>query len=100
MFCAQFHFLGRLWPLGWVYLLREFSRTKWVNFNGLGLLPQYQGVGANSILYTELARTIREFGFEHADVVQVEEQNAKSQGDMAAIGVSWYKKHRIYRREL
>lgn len=91
---------GRLWPIGWLYLLREFSRTKWVNFNGLGLLPQHQGVGANSILYTEVARTIRECGFEHADVVQVEERNAKSQGDMAAIGVSWYKKHRIYRSEI
>jgi hypothetical protein len=39
-------------------------------------------------------------GFEHADVVQVEERNAKSQGDMAAIGVSWSKKHRIYRKGL
>ncbi len=91
---------GRVWPFGWIALMREFKRTKWVNFNGTGLLPEYQGLGGNAILYTELAKSAREFGFLHADVVQVEEQNMKSLGDMAAIGVRWYKRHRLYRRAL
>ncbi len=91
---------GRVWPFGWITLMREFKRTKWVNFNGTGLLPEYQGLGGNAILYTELAKSAREFGFLHADVVQVEEQNMKSLGDMAAIGVRWYKRHRLYRRAL
>ena len=25
---------GRLWPLGWYHLMREFRRTAWLNFNG------------------------------------------------------------------
>jgi hypothetical protein len=52
------------------------------------------------VLYTEMARSIQEFAFEHAEVVQVEERNVKSMGDMKAIGVEWYKKHRVYEREL
>lgn len=91
---------GRLWPFGWLCLLREFKATRWVNFNGTGLLPEHRGVGANAILYTEMAKTVREFGLEHADVVQVEERNGKSLGDMTAIGVQWYKRHRVYRRML
>jgi GNAT superfamily N-acetyltransferase len=91
---------GRVWPFGWIYLLREFKRTNWVNLNGLGLLEGHRGVGANTVLYTELARSVKDFGFEHADVVQVEENNTKSLGEMAAIGVKWYKRHRIYRRAL
>lgn len=91
---------GRLWPLGWIRLLREFKRTRWVNLNGLGLVAEHRGVGANTVLYTELAKSIRDFSFEHADVVQVEEQNTKSLAEMAAIGVEWYKRHRIYGREL
>lgn len=91
---------GRIWPLGWLHLLREFKRTRWANLNGLGLLEGHRGVGANALLYTELAKSIYEFGFEHADVVQVEESNAKSLAEMAAIGVRWYKRHRIYRRPL
>jgi hypothetical protein len=91
---------GRVWPFGWIHLLREFKRTNWVNLNGLGLLEKHRGVGANAVLYTELAKSVYEFGFEHADVVQVEEHNIKSLGEMAAIGVTWYKRHRIYRRAL
>jgi hypothetical protein len=91
---------GRIWPLGWIHLLREFRRTNWVNLNGLGLLPEHRGVGANAVLYTELAKSVYDFGFEHADVVQIEERNVKSLGEMAAIGVEWYKRHRIYRRVL
>jgi len=91
---------GRLWPLGWIHLLREFKRTNWVNLNGLGLVAEHRGVGANAVLYTELAKSVYDFGFEHADVVQIEERNDKSLGEMAAIGVEWYKRHRIYRRAL
>jgi hypothetical protein len=91
---------GRLWPLGWYYLLREYKRTKWVNANGLGLLPQYQGLGANAVLYTELARTIRDFKFEHADIVQIVEENVRSRSDMETMGVNWYKRHRTYKRTI
>jgi len=91
---------GRLWPFGFIQVLLEFKRTRWVNFNGTGLIKGHRGVGANAVLYTEMARSIQEFGFEHAEVVQVEERNAKSMGDMKAIGVEWYKKHRVYGRGL
>jgi GNAT superfamily N-acetyltransferase len=91
---------GRLFPLGWYYLLTERKRTKWVNINGLGVLPAYQGRGAVILLYTELARSIKSFHFEHADVVAVGEDNIKSLTDMETIGVRWYKRHRTYRRVL
>jgi len=88
--------LGRIWPWGWLVLLRESRRTSWVNFNGTGILPGHRGVGANAVLYTEMAKTIRQFQFKHADIVQISEENIKSMGDMKAIGVKWYKTHRIY----
>jgi hypothetical protein len=91
---------GRVWPFGWLDLMREFKRTRWVNINGTGLLGEHRGVGANAVLYTELAKTILDFHFEHADVVQIEERNIKSLGDMQAIGVEWYKRHRVYRHDI
>ena len=87
---------GRIWPLGWITLLREFKRTRVGNVNGVGLLPEYQGVGANALLYTEIAKSIHQFGWERAEVVQVEEKNTKSLQDMSAIGVVWHKRHRVY----
>ena len=35
---------GRLWPFGWVTLLREFKCTDWVAVNGVGLVPGHRGV--------------------------------------------------------
>jgi len=91
---------GRLWPFGWVDLLVEQRRTPWVNINGMGVLPAYQGSGAILLLYTELARSIKRIGYRHADVVAVGEFNLKSRAEMEAIGVRWYKRHRGYRRSL
>jgi hypothetical protein len=91
---------GRLWPLGWLFLLWEKRRTKWANVNGVGLLPAYQGLGANAVLYTELEKSLRPYGFEHVDVVQINETNYKSFSDMENIGVKWYKRHRAYLRSL
>jgi hypothetical protein len=57
-------------------------------------------VGDNAVLYTELAKSIKSFRFEHADVAQINENNRKSMGDMEAIGLEWYKTHRVYRLAL
>lgn len=91
---------GRMWPLGWYHLLRDRARTEWANVNGLGVVPEYQGRGASILLYTELAHSLKEHGFRHVDVVQVDEANVKSRSDMEAIGVRWYKRHRSYVQHL
>ncbi len=91
---------GQLWPLGWFQILRELRRTKWVNMNGLGLLPDYRGVGGNILLYTEMTKTVKEFGFEHVESVQVGEENSKSLEENQIFGVRWYKRHRVYQRAL
>ncbi len=91
---------GRLWPFGWFHLLRAFKRTRKLSGNGLGLLPKYQGLGANAILYTELYKTVRQGDYDFCDIAQVAETNVKSLGEMRAIHVQWYKRHRIYRKLL
>ena len=93
---------GRLWPFGWIVILLETKRTEWVNFNGVGILPEYQGVGANAVLYQELIQTVKSdaFHFKHGDFVQVAENNIHSLGDANAIGLIWYKRHRMYRKNL
>jgi ribosomal protein S18 acetylase RimI-like enzyme len=91
---------GRIWPLGWLCLMLDRKRTKWVNINGVGVLPEYQGMGVNAILYTEIKKSVEELGFEHIDVVQVNEANFQSRSDMENMGIRWYKSHRSYKREL
>ena len=91
---------GRLFPFGWFHILRDRQKTDWVNVNGLGLLPEYRGLGANAVLYTELRDTIAAHGFKHMDIVQVNETNFNSRSDMETMGIEWYKRHRHYRLAL
>lgn len=88
---------GSLFPFGWFHILRDRQKTDWVNINGLGLLPQYRGLGANAVLYTELRDTIVAHGFKHMDIVQVNETNFNSRSDMETMGIQWYKRHRHYK---
>lgn len=92
---------GRLFPFGWLHLLIDKQRTKWVNVNGVGVLPEYQGRGVNAMMYTMLGDTIKnEFDFEHADTVFIGEENFRSFSDNVTMGVEWYKRHRMYRKDL
>ncbi len=92
---------GRLMPFGWFHLLRDMKRTNWVNLNGMGILPEYHGMGGTAILYAELYRSLREIPrFEHADIVQISENNAKSLNELKRFGVDFYKTHHIYRKTL
>ena len=88
---------GRLFPLGWLWVLREFKRTRWLNLMGAGILAPYRGLGVNAILYAEMFRTISDGRFEHADIVQIEE-TVLTLDDALRMGATIYKKHRIYEK--
>jgi len=89
---------GRLWPLGWFWLLREYRRTRWVDLNGIAVVPKYQGLGASLVLYSEMAKTLQTGRFTDADLVQVREDNAKMIAELERLGATVYKRHRVYRK--
>ena len=91
---------GRLLPFGWARLLREYRRTRVVDWFGMGLLPGHRGVGANAVMYAAIARAIYDFPYEHAELVQIEEGNVRMIRNMTAVGVPWRHRHRIYRMAL
>jgi hypothetical protein len=91
---------GHLLPRGILDLLVEMRRTKWVALNGAGILPAFQGRGGNTLLYTEMEKSIREFGFQHADLTQVAETAVQMRRDLVNLGGKPYKNHRVYVREL
>ncbi len=93
-------FGGRLFPLGWLWLLLELRRTKWVNINGAGMIEAYRGLGGTAILFSEMYRSVREGGFEHADLVQIGSGNSNMQRELRGLGIEFYKTHRVYHRQL
>jgi hypothetical protein len=91
---------GRIFPFGWVQLLLEMRRTKWVNINGTGILEEYRGLGGTAILFSEMQKSILEGGFEHAEIVQIGVENDRMQRELTDLGIDFYKTHRVYQRAL
>jgi hypothetical protein len=91
---------GRITPLSVIDMLIEMKKTKWVSVNGAGVLPQFHGLGGNAIMYDEMEKTIKEFGFEHCEMTQVAETAAQMRKDLINLGGQPYKNHRIYHKAI
>ncbi|OGO33803.1 MAG: hypothetical protein A2W35_12690 [Chloroflexi bacterium RBG_16_57_11] len=91
---------GSLFPFGIVDILLELRRRDWVSINGAGVLPEFQGRGGNALLYAEMGRTIRDFGFTHAEMTQVAETAVQMRNDLVNLGGKPYKNHRVYHKKI
>jgi hypothetical protein len=91
---------GQVFPLGWIDLLREMRRTKWININGAGILEHYRGLGGTAILFSEMFKSVAENGYKHAEIVQIGIENDKMLRELRELGIDFYKTHRIYQRTL
>lgn len=58
------------------------------------------GDRGNALLYAEMEKTVREFGFQHADLSQVAETAVQMRHDLENLGGKAYKNHRVYVREV
>jgi len=92
---------GKLGPIAILRLLIEIKRTPWISFNGVGILPEYQGLGGNAIMYAELEKSMHQNSqFIHSELTQVAETAEQMRKDLINLGVQFYKNHRVYQRDL
>lgn len=91
---------GRLFPFGWLDLLLEARRTRWVNINGAAIVEKARGLGGTALLFSEMYDSIRLGKFEHADLVQIGTDNEKMQLELRSLGIDFYKTHRLYQEDL
>lgn len=92
---------GKLGPIELIRLLREIKRTNWIDFNGIGIIPEAQGCGGNALFYDILIKTVHaDQRFEHSEFTQVAETAVQMRKDLANLGVRFYKNHRVYQKEL
>ena len=92
---------GKLGPLAILRLLQEIGKTDWISFNGVGILPEYQGLGGNAIMYAELEKAMHQnTQFVHAELTQVAETAEQMRKDLKNLGVRFYKNHRVYQKDI
>ena len=87
---------GELSPLALLGYLNELKKTDWISFNGVGVLPEYQGMGGNALLFSLIEQTAHEKQFIHGELTQIAETATQMRKDLINLGVKPYKNHRIY----
>ena len=87
-------------PVAIVDLLLEMKRTRWISFNGAGVLPEFHGRGGNALLYYVMEKTVQQYHFEHAELTQVAETTQQMRADLVNLGGQPYKNHRVYRKQI
>ena len=91
---------GRIFPFGWIHLLLELRRTKWININGVGMIAGHRGVGGTALLFSEMCKSILNSRYKYADLVQIGVKNDKMLRELRELGVDFYKSHCLYTRDL
>jgi hypothetical protein len=91
---------GRIYPFGWLILLLELWKTRWININGAGMLPGYHGIGGTALLFDELYKSMLGSRYQFADIVQIGVENGNMQREMRDFGIDFYKTHRVYEKDL
>ena len=81
-------------------IMISLRRTKSVSVNGAGILPEYQGRGGNALLYYEMEKTLKGFGFEDWELTQVAETAVQMRKDLTMAGGEFYKTHRVFHKML
>jgi hypothetical protein len=90
---------GRLGPLQLLRLLAGLRSRERLIINGAGILPEYQRLGGNALLYYELEKTAGGRTYRRAELTQISERTELMLRDVQTLGARVYKTHRIYERE-
>ena len=91
---------GKVNPISIADMLLELKRTKWVSFNGVGVLPEYQGLGGNALMYDEMQKTMVDSTFEHGELTQMAETAVQIRKDIITLGSRPYKNHRVFQKDI
>jgi hypothetical protein len=89
---------GRIGPLAILRLLRALRTAPDLIINGAGIMPKYQRLGGNALLYAALEETARARAFRNVDLVQVADTTSLMLSDIRTLGGMVWKVHRVYSR--
>lgn len=87
---------GRLFPFGFIHLLRNKRAIKRIRVISTNVLPEYQLLGLGLVLLDGLVPKALEWGIEEAEFSWVLESNALSRGSLEKGGAKRIKTYRLY----
>ena len=93
---------GRLLPFGWWHLIRslKFHKTKYVDLEMVGILPEYRMKGANALLFAHLIPWYQKYGFDWGESQVEMESNEKVQSQWQYLETEQHKRRRCYIKKI
>lgn len=93
---------GRLFPFGWWHVLRalKFHKSEGVDLMLIGVLPEYQKKGVNSLLFYDLHAMYIKYGFKWAETQVEMETNENVQSQWKYYETRLHKRRRCYKKTI
>lgn len=90
---------GRLFPFGFVKLLWGLPRLRQYRFFGLGVHPDYHGLGVDSLLYARTWQVLAPRNI-RMEIDYVLEDNVPMNNALKRLGVTHIKTYRVYEMQI
>ncbi|MCQ2269954.1 MAG: N-acetyltransferase [Bacteroidales bacterium] len=90
---------GKMFPLGWYYILKALKKNKLVDMYITGVLPEYLHSGIHAIYHRQLHENFLKMGFEYALASQQLETNVAARVWNKYDSEPYFKR-RCYKKEL
>ncbi len=86
---------GRMFPFGWITLLTQLPKLKSYRMFALGVIPEYQGKGIDSLLYKALYESIFSADL-FLEINYVLEDNDRMNNAILKLGAKPFRKYRVF----
>ncbi|NMC65036.1 MAG: hypothetical protein GYA53_02720 [Acidobacteria bacterium] len=91
---------GRLFPFGFIHILRAQKKTKQLDLLLGAIKKEYRGVGLDALMGMAMIASAQKAGFEIIDTHHEMEANVKVRAEMEKMGGIVYKIFRVYQKSL
>lgn len=91
---------GRLWPFGFIKLMRRIPRIRAARFILLGVLPEFRGRGVAALIAARMGESMMRLKIERVEVSLVQASNQRMQCVIEAFGCRKIKTFRLFEKSL
>jgi len=91
---------GRIFPFGFIHILRAKSRTRQLDLLLGAIKKEYRGMGLDALMGMAMIASAQNAGFEIIDTHHEMEANVKVRAEMERMGGVVYKIFRVYQKPL
>lgn len=87
---------GKLFPFGFIKLMTQKKKITWSRIITLGIIPEFQKKGLDSVFYWEIVNRAAKLGIHLGEASWILEDNDMMNRGAQAMNGEIYKKYRIY----